>query len=48
MTQMSCYETENRLTDKESRLVVAKGKGLGEERTGDFGLTDANPYIQNA
>ena len=43
MTQMSCYETENRLTDKESRLVVAKG--VGEGWIESLGLADVSSYI---
>ena len=33
MTQMNFYETQNRLTDIENRLVVAKGEG-GWKRDG--------------
>ena len=34
------YETET-----ENRWVVAKGEGVGEERTGSLGLADVNDYI---
>ena len=37
---------QNRLTDIEIRLVVAKGEGgEGEGWTGNLGLVDANYYI---
>ena len=35
----------NRNTDIETRLVVAKGEGVGEEWIGSLGLADANWYI---
>lgn len=38
-------QNRNRLTDKENRLVVAKGEGEGEGWTGRLRLGDANYYI---
>ena len=35
---------QNRLTDTENRLVIAKGEGDGEGRIGSLGLADANYY----
>ena len=35
----------DRLTDMESRLVIAKGDGEGVEWIGSWGLVDANYYI---
>ena len=43
-TSESIYKTENRLTDIENRLVVAKEDGEGVEWTGSLGLVDANYY----
>ena len=34
----------NGLTDRENRLVVAKGEGEGVGWTGSLGLVDANDY----
>ena len=41
------YITEDRLTDIENRLVVAKGEGVSERWNGNLGLADANFYIQD-
>ena len=35
------------LLDKDNRLVVAKGRRVGEGLTGSLGLADANWYIQD-
>ena len=42
MTQMHLSMKQDRLTDIENRLVVAKG--LGEAWIGNLGLADANYY----
>ena len=39
--------SQNRLTDTDSRPVVAKGAGDGEGRTGSSGLAEADYYIQS-
>ena len=44
-TDEPIYRTETRLTDMESRLVVAKGEGEGVGWTASLGLVDANYYI---
>lgn len=33
--------------DKQNRLVVAKGEGLGKEQNGRLGLADVSDYIQS-
>ena len=35
-------QNRNRLTDRENRLVVAKGEGMEEGRIRSLGLADAN------
>ena len=42
-TNKHIYETENRPTDTENRLVVATGEG----RIGSLGLAYANFYTEN-
>ena len=44
---MNLRTKQNRLTDIDIRLVVAKVKGVrvGEGRFGSLGLADANYYI---
>ena len=37
----------SRLTDIENRLVVAKGKAGGGGKDWEFGIVDANYYIEN-
>ena len=37
-TNEPIYKTENRLTDRESRLVVAKGEGVGERMEWQVGV----------
>ena len=44
MTQMNISKKQKQ-THRENRLVVAKGEGVGEGRTGSLGLADANYYI---
>ena len=39
--------TENKFTDLENRLVVAKGEGEGLEWTESLGLIDVNYCIWN-
>ena len=36
---------ENRLTDRENRLWLPRGRGDGKGWTGSLGLTDANCYL---
>ena len=43
-TNEPIYKTETD-SDIENRLVVAKGKGVGEGWSGSLGLADANYYI---
>ena len=38
-------QNRNRLTDIENRCADAKGKGVGEEWIGSWGLADAKYYI---
>ena len=45
-TEEHIYKTE-RLTDMESRLMVAKGEREGAGWTGSLGLADATYSIQN-
>ena len=45
MTQMNLSVKQNRLTDRENRLVVVKGRGLGEGWSGRLGLADVSFYI---
>ena len=45
MAQVNLSTKENRLTDIENRLVVAKGEGEGVGCMGSLGLADANDYI---
>ena len=44
MTQVNCLQKRNRPTDKDNRLVVAKGE-VGEGWIENFGLVDSNYYI---
>ena len=44
---MNLSAKQNRLTDIEIRLVVAKEEGVCERWSGSFGLADANYYKQN-
>ena len=45
-TDEQIYKTKADL-DIENRLVIAKGKRVGEGRTGSLGFADANDYTQN-
>ena len=45
MIQMNISTDRNRLTDIETRLVVAKREGGGEGGSGTLGLADANYYL---
>ena len=38
------YEKQ-KIRDTENCMVVAKGKGVGEGRSGSLGLADANWYV---
>ena len=38
-------ENRNKIRDTENSMVVAKGKGVGEGRSGSLGLADANWYV---
>ena len=46
MAQMN-LSIENKITDMENRLVVAKGEGEGIGWTGNLGLIDANYCLWN-
>ena len=39
---INLFTNRNRLIDIENRLVVAKGRGMGERRIGSLGLAEAN------
>ena len=40
-------KNRNKIRDTENCMVVAKGKGVGEGRSGNLGLADANWYVYN-
>ena len=42
MVVMNSSMNRNRLRDTEKRLMVAKGRGLGDGNTGSLGFADAN------
>ena len=44
---ISFIKVTGSLTDIENRLMVAKGEGVGGEMDWEFGISDANCYIQN-
>ena len=45
MTYRNISEKQNRFTDIENRLVVARGRGLGGGKIGSLRLGDINYYV---
>ena len=41
------FTEQNRLTDIENRLVVAKGKGFGKDMDWQFGSAEANYSVRD-
>ena len=47
MTKRAHLRNRNRLTDIKNKLVVARGRTVGEGWTGSLRLAGANYYIQS-
>ena len=45
MTYRNISEKQNRFTDIENRLVVARGRGFGGGKIGSLRLGDINYYV---